>query len=531
MGKRDLAPFFPRRLTYLCAERKAPKMTAEIAPVFIRRLARFVLVSCIGVLVGCSLANKEVRLSSLERAEHRLIRAERMRSDPQQKTGEFLSVARTAADEISRAPTAADLSAEEPVRIYNRAAADLAAELPELSKGYDSSQSLTTQDRLTGEIYLIRTRPSEPGEYPFTYFQEILGARTLKPRRGEPVAAVSGVGGTLVGVHRNAPPGSPLARFEPTKGFRVPVTSVVDFSRRSKAGPIDARLRLINPLRRDSVEIDGTRFPLAANFSAPIVAFGRVSELWLGFINMIRSANPRSKFGLLFAEPYDPDRIPVIFCSRASFLDLYLAKYCSESIARSRDSSPLPVLGLLLSDWQSGFVFRLAPSGGPRVCPKAIRSEARHHTDRSQHGGYTFPDAGDQFRQNDLGCSLRPKRSGALLPASRRLARQARADLSGKPHGQAGYFCRYSAPRKQSGSRRNRCHSDLVDPAAVVFIVRLSGKNGWSPQPCQPGNKTAKRNYSDQYPGAFSKLRAFARPRPASYPGPTLLDHRRPWAR
>jgi hypothetical protein len=73
-------------------------MTAEIAPAFTRRLARFILVSCIGVLVGCSLANKEVRLSSLERAEHRLIRAERMRSDPQQKTAEFLSVARTAAD-------------------------------------------------------------------------------------------------------------------------------------------------------------------------------------------------------------------------------------------------------------------------------------------------------------------------------------------------------------------------------------------------------------------------------------------------
>jgi pimeloyl-ACP methyl ester carboxylesterase len=236
-----------------------------------------------------------------------------MRSDPQQKTGEFLSVARAAADEISRAPTAADLSAEEPVRIYNRAAADLAAELPELSKGYDSSRSLTTQDRLTGEIYRIRTRPSERGEYPSTYFQEILGARTLKPRRGEPVAAVSGVGGTLVGVHRSASPGSPPARFEPTKGFRVPVTSVVDFSRRSKAAPIDARLRLINPLRRDWVEIEGKRFPLAANFSAPILAFGRVSELWLGFINMIRPQRMRNAAGLLLPEPYAPDRIPVIF--------------------------------------------------------------------------------------------------------------------------------------------------------------------------------------------------------------------------
>jgi pimeloyl-ACP methyl ester carboxylesterase len=285
-------------------------MTADIVLAFICRLTRFILVSWVGVFAGCSVTNKEAQLSPLERAEHRLVRAERMRSDPQQETAEFLSVARTAADEISRA---SDLSAAESVRIYNRAAADLAAELPELSKGYNRSQYLTAQDRLTGEIFRIQTRPSEGGEYPFTYFQEILDARTLKPRRGEPVVAVSGVGGTVVGVHRSAAPGSPLARFEPTNGYRVPVTSVVDFSRSSNAAPIDARLRLISPLRRDSVEIENKRFPLAANFSAPILAFGRVNELWLGFINMIRSTNTRSRFGLLFAEPYDPDRIPVIF--------------------------------------------------------------------------------------------------------------------------------------------------------------------------------------------------------------------------
>jgi pimeloyl-ACP methyl ester carboxylesterase len=288
-----------------------PSMTAEITPAFIRRLTRFILVSCAGVLVGCSLSNKEAGLSPLARAERRLSRAERIRSDPEQKTAEFLSVARTAADEISRAPTT-DLSEEEPVRVYNRAAADLAAELPELSEEYNSSQSLTAHDRLTGEVYRIRTRPSERGEYPLTYFQEILGARTLKPRRGEPVAAVSGVGGTLVGVHRSVP-GSPQARFEPTQGGRVPVTSVVDFSRRSQAAPIDARLRLINPLRRDSVEVDSQRFPLAANFSAPILAFGRVNELWLGLINMIRPQSMRNSAGLLLPEPYDPDRIPVIF--------------------------------------------------------------------------------------------------------------------------------------------------------------------------------------------------------------------------
>jgi hypothetical protein len=42
-------------------------------------------------------------------------------------------------------------------------------------------------------------------------------------------------------------------RFEPTSGYRVPVTSIVDFGRPSSAAPIEARLRLINPLHQDGL--------------------------------------------------------------------------------------------------------------------------------------------------------------------------------------------------------------------------------------------------------------------------------------
>jgi pimeloyl-ACP methyl ester carboxylesterase len=91
------------------------------------------------------------------------------------------------------------------------------------------------------------------------------------------------------------------------------VTSIVDFGPPGAAARVKARLRLINPRQRDTVEIAGKRYSVAANYSAPLLSFGRLNELWLGFINMIRGENMRTTSGLLLTEAYDPDRIPVIF--------------------------------------------------------------------------------------------------------------------------------------------------------------------------------------------------------------------------
>src|SRR4029077_6165352 len=116
-----------------------------------------------------------------------------------------------------------------------------------------------------------------------------------------------------VGVRSSVLAGSPLPRFEPPSGYRLPVTSVVDFGLDSHNVPVEARLRLVDPLHQNTVEIGGQRFPLAANFLAPLLSYGRLNELWLGFINMIRGESMRNATGLLLTQPYDPDRIPVIF--------------------------------------------------------------------------------------------------------------------------------------------------------------------------------------------------------------------------
>ena len=277
------------------------------------RLTRLALASYLTVFAGCAIARKEAQLPPLVRAERQLARAEKIRSDPQERAAELLSVARTAASEFPSISAETDINADQPIRVYNRAATDLAVELPQLTGGRGGLESLTTQNRQTGEIYRIRFGSAERGEYPASYFQELIDAQKLRARRSEPVAVVPGLGGTLVGVHRTVPSGSPPPKFEPADGYRVPVTSIIDFGRRNPAEPVEARLRLINPRQRDTVEIGDDRFPLAANFSAPLLAFGRLNELWLGLMNMIRGQNMRGTPGLLLPEGHDPDRIPVIF--------------------------------------------------------------------------------------------------------------------------------------------------------------------------------------------------------------------------
>jgi pimeloyl-ACP methyl ester carboxylesterase len=275
------------------------------------QLTALTLFSSAAIFAGCSITEKEARMPPLARAVRQLARAEKIRSDPPEKVAEILSAARIVTSEI-RKPVG-EAAGETPVSIYNRAAVDLAGELPKLNRYRSSPGPFTIQNRQTGEIYRLRLGPEDRAEYPATYFQRFLDARKLQVRRGEEAVVIQGLGGPLVGVHSSVLAGSPLPRFEPPSGYRLPVTSVVDFSPGINQAPVEARLRLVDPLRQDTVEIDGQRFPLAANFSAPLLSYGRLNELWVGFINMIRGESMGKATGLLLPQPYDPERIPVIF--------------------------------------------------------------------------------------------------------------------------------------------------------------------------------------------------------------------------
>ena len=61
------------------------------------------------------------------------------------------------------------------------------------------------------------------------------------------------------------------------------------------------------------MQLHGTTQPLAADFSAPLLYYKPGPELWNGLMGALRASRFMSRMGLFFAQPYDPNRIPVIF--------------------------------------------------------------------------------------------------------------------------------------------------------------------------------------------------------------------------
>jgi len=91
---------------------RRPILNATTSPLYARRCTRsraracclhltwVTLVTGFAILSGCSIYEKEAQLPPLVRAERQLARAEKIRSDPQEKAAEILSVTRTAANRM-----------------------------------------------------------------------------------------------------------------------------------------------------------------------------------------------------------------------------------------------------------------------------------------------------------------------------------------------------------------------------------------------------------------------------------------------
>src|SRR4029077_18274643 len=114
----------------------------------------------------------------------------------------------------------------------------------------------------------------------------------------------NGFGGSLVGLRKM----TPRENFAPLKGISAPVTATLEFKGN------DATLALRRPAKQPVATIDGKTRPLAADFSAPISYYRPPTNLQLvGLFAGLRSAKYMDKTGLYFLQPYDPDRIPLVF--------------------------------------------------------------------------------------------------------------------------------------------------------------------------------------------------------------------------
>jgi pimeloyl-ACP methyl ester carboxylesterase len=154
------------------------------------------------------------------------------------------------------------------------------------------------------ETYHLRIEPASYAVWAPNYFAKFEGADQIKEKLIRKANLQEGVGGALVGVRLLNPP----ENFAPPRGITAPVTATIDFHRK------DATLALRRPAKQPTASVEGRVRPLEANFSAPISYYRPPSNLALvGLVGGFEARHYPAQIGLYFLQPYDPDRIPLIF--------------------------------------------------------------------------------------------------------------------------------------------------------------------------------------------------------------------------
>ncbi len=194
--------------------------------------------------------------------------------------------------------------------IYNTAATELSLLLRSADNGRLWNRPLTLT--AGGQSYRLRFAPVsrrdatwEPGYFTFFETPEQVKEKSLKVQVRD-----AGFGGTIVGVYK---PAEPRKEFLPEVGVAAPVTAILEFKGPAVKPPgvRDVVLSLHDPTRRETVRLAGATRPLAADFTAPLAYYPH--PRFLGLMEAMRVDRYFHTAGLFLLQPYDADRIPVVF--------------------------------------------------------------------------------------------------------------------------------------------------------------------------------------------------------------------------
>ena len=185
---------------------------------------------------------------------------------------------------------------------YNKAAAELAV----LLRGTDNGRLWNHPQTFTCGTHTWRlhfAKASRDGVWDPDYFTSFIPSDTVKIGEMKRINRQNGIGGALVGVHQS----NPVEHFSPKAGISAPVTAVLDFKGR------DVTLTLYDPGKKPKARVGGAERMLEADFTAPLNFYPHQSEFWNGLMGAIHVKSYMGTTGLYMLQPYDPDRIPVIF--------------------------------------------------------------------------------------------------------------------------------------------------------------------------------------------------------------------------
>ena len=251
---------------------------------------------CVALVAGCATQPTGVQPPDVA-AAHSLQEARSLHFSEEERVGHYLDAAALTAPRLGSGNEAT------PAReTYNAACAELTEVLREQNSGRLWNRPLTITSSNT--TYHLRFQPETLSTWSPNYFTSFENPKEIKRELVKTKVIHDGVGGALVGVRSQ----TPREEFAPFKGTAAAVTATLDFH------GSDVVLSLQQPSTDPSARLQGKERPLAADFSAPIAYFRPPGNLLLfGMMGTLRGANMMEKTGLYFLEPYDPDRIPVVF--------------------------------------------------------------------------------------------------------------------------------------------------------------------------------------------------------------------------
>ncbi len=156
------------------------------------------------------------------------------------------------------------------------------------------------------------SRVSRPGVYPLAKLVSARPAREVPHKLCRNWHAEDGAGAPFA-PHWGTPSDPGMRRFVSNKrGYVQPITGLLTFDSPAKSGvPRSASLVGYDPTSVSRVRLGATEYPLAADFTAPIVEQSEdIKELQIALLGLIHPDNFDAS--LVMLEPYDPQRIPVL---------------------------------------------------------------------------------------------------------------------------------------------------------------------------------------------------------------------------
>jgi pimeloyl-ACP methyl ester carboxylesterase len=261
------------------------------------RLQLITILTCLVVLAGCATTPQGAGRLVYAPAAKSLSEARSSQVPVEKRAADYLEVAAMTAPLLG-----AGTEATPAKETYNAACGELTVLLRTTEGGRLWNHPLKLASNNT--TFHFRLEPASNGVWAPNYFTAFELESQIKEKLIKKENIQKGVGGALVGVRILNPP----EKFAPPRGITASVTATLDFNGH------DATLALRRPAKQQIATVEGKAYPLEANFSAPISYYKPPSNLALvGLVGGFEARRYPAQIGLYFMQPYDPDRIPLVF--------------------------------------------------------------------------------------------------------------------------------------------------------------------------------------------------------------------------